>query len=292
MNRRRNTVIIVVVVIVLLCCCAATVAAAVVGLGLIPWRSQTSFSLDLDDIVASGIEAAATQSQRFAVEGRPLLDIDCPICDVEISGGPGSEVVVEATTHTWAAQRSAAEQGLDRIRVSFDQAGDEITVRVDMPAQTRWPGMRARVDLEISVPGDCDVRLDLDIANVDVRDVRGDIEVRADVGEVNLRDVAAREQLTVRTDVARVRLEGPISDGARYDIRTTVGEIALNLPSDSSFELDAESNVGSVTTEFDVEATREPQQFVGGRIEGTVGEAPTAQLRLQSELGSIRVDAD
>lgn len=295
-NRRAVWIIVVIVVLLLMCCCAVTVAGVGVGLGLFPWRWQTGFDFDFSDLTSPGVEATATMREQFTVEGTPLLDVDCPVCDVEISARPGATVEIKATAHAWAGDQAAAERSLERIDVSLTRQGERILIEVDMPQLQEWTGdwqeRRARVDLEITVPVRADLRLQLDVGDMEISGIEGRVDIQADVGQVVLKDVVARQSLKVRTDVARIRFEGPISEGVLYDMRSAVGDIALTLPASSSFELDAESNVGAVTCDFDVRGTQERKQVVGGRIQGTVGQSPTAEVRLQSEVGSIRINED
>ena len=294
MQGRRTVWIIVIVVLLLMCCCAVTVGG--LGLGLFSWSREAGFDLDVADFTGLGVEATATVREQFAVEGTPLLDVDCPVCDVEISAGPSAVVEIEATKHAWAGDRDAAERALDRIDVSLIQRDERILIKVDMPQLRQsggdWREKRARVDLEITVPQQTDLKLQSDVADVVVEGVEGQVDISTDVGQVELKDVVVRDSLKVRTDVARIRFEGVLGEGVRCDIRSDVGDIALTLPADSSFEVDAESNVGAVTCDFDVRGVQGRKQLVGGRIEGTVGENPTAKLKLQSEVGSIRIKED
>jgi hypothetical protein len=286
--------IIVIVVLLLMCCCAVTVGG--LGLGLFSWRREAGFDFDVADFTGLGVEATATMREQFAVEGTPLLDVDCPVCDVEISAGSGAVVEIEVTKHAWAGDRDAAERALDRIDVSLIQRDERILIKVDMPQLQQlggdWREKRARVDLEITVPQQTDLKLQLDIADVEVEGIEGQVDISTDVGQVELKDVVVRDSLKVRTNVARIRFEGVLGEGVRCDIRSDVGDIALTLPADSSFEIDAESNVGAVTCDFDVRGVQGRKQLVGGRIEGTVGESPTVELKLQSEVGSIRINED
>jgi hypothetical protein len=290
---RRTVWIIVVVVLLLLCCCAATVVGVGVGLGFLPWRYQGSWDFDWDDLNVPGVEVTATVQESFVVAGATLLDVECPVCNVQIGGRGGDRVEIEATKHAWSGSRSAAERQLDRIDVSLTQQGERILVKVDMP-QLSEPGFgkRANVDLEITVPEQTDLKVDLDVGDMEIEGVEGQVDIQAAVGLVDLKNVVVRDSLKVRTDVARIRFEGPLSAGALYDIRSDVGDIALTLPASSSFEVDAESNVGAVTCDFAVRGREGRKDFIGGRIEGTVGESPTAELRLQSDVGSIRISED
>jgi hypothetical protein len=283
--------IIVLIVVLMLCCCAAAVIGA--GVGLIPWSWQSSWDFDLDDLNIPGVRAMATMEESFVVEGTPLLDVQCPVCDVLVNGGSGDTVEIEATKSAWSGSGSTAQRQLDRIDVQFVQEGDRIRVKVDMPQLSESGlGKRASVDLRITVPRRTDLDLDLDIGDVEIVGVEGAMDIRADVGRVELEEVVARDSLRVRTNVARIRFRGPLTEGVRYDMRSDVGDIALTLPADSSFEIEAESNVGDVACDFAVEGTQGRKDLVGERIEGTVGESPTAELVLRSEVGSIRISEE
>jgi hypothetical protein len=298
MNRRRNTWIVVVVVCLLLCCCATAVVGGVGAiLGLIPWRWAGNLNIDNIRVGGIGVEATTTvDRQEFAVERDAALEVSCPVCDVQISAVEGSVIAVEGSLHAWGSDRQAAELALEDIEVSLSQEGGRVVAAVLMPNQNwgvNWRGQRgSRVDLEITVPRRTDLEMDVDVGTVEVEGIEGLIDVRADVGDLMLRDVVARDKFTVRTDVARVRFEGSLSEGVRYDIRSGVGEINVTLPADSSFELDAESNVGDVRSGFAVSGTEERKALVGGRISGTVGNAPTAELVLRSDIGAIWVNRD
>lgn len=291
--QRRTVWIIVVVALLLLCCCAVTVGGVAVGLGLLPWSWQGNWDFDIRDLNVPGVESRATMQESFVVEGTPLLDVECPVCDVQIRGSKGDTVVIEATKRAWSGSQDAAGRQLDSIDVTFTQRGDTVFVKVDIPqlggAQI---GRRASVDLKISVPQQTDLKFSVDVASVEVDGIEGQVDIRADVGEVILQDVVARDSLKVRTDVARIRFDGPLSEGVRYDMRSEVGDIALTLPAGSSFEVDAESNVGAATCEFAVSGVEGRKGLVGGRVEGTVGDNPTAALELRSEVGSIRIYED
>lgn len=295
---RRNTWIVVIVVCVMLCCCATAVVGGVSAiLGLIPWRWAGNLNVGDIRIDGIGVEATATlDRQEFVVEGDAALDVNCPVCDVQISALEGSSIAVEATVHAWGSDRQAAERALEDIEVSSSQEGGRVVVTVEMSPQawnTSWRGRRGgRVDLEITVPRRSDVELDVDVGTVTIEGTEGLVDVRVDVGDLLLRDVLARDSFTVRTDVARVRFEGALSEGVRYDMRSGVGEITVTLPVGSRFELDAESSVGDVKSEFAVSGTDERSGLVGGRIRGMVGDAPTAELVLRSDIGAIRVNRD
>jgi len=291
--QRRTVWIVVVIVFLMLCCCAVTVIGAGVGIGLLPWSWQSSWDFDFDDLNIPGVQATATMQESFVVDGTPLLDIECPVCDVKVVGDEGTTVEIEATKHAWSNTRSAAERQLDRIRIRFVQEDERVLVKVDMP-QLREPGFgkRASVDLRITVPWRTDLNVDLDIGDVEIGWIESELDLRVDVGQVDLKDVVAQDGLRVRTDVARIRFEGPLSEGVRYDMRSAVGDIALTLPAGSSFEVDAESNVGAVACDFPVRGTQSRKDFVGGRVEGTVGDSPTAELVLRSDVGSIRISED
>jgi len=290
---RRTVWIIVVVVVLSLCCCAVTVGGAAVGLGVFQRVWQGSWDFDLQDFNLPGVEARTTMQESFVVEGTPLLDVECSVCDVQIRGRQGETVEIEATKRAWSGSQDAAGRLLDDIDVTFTQRGDTVFVKVDIPHLSE-PGIvkRASVDLQISVPQQTDLKLNLDVAEVEIEGVEGQVDIRVDVGELILDDVMARDSLKVRTDVARIRFNGPLSEGVRYDIRSEVGDIALTLPAGSSFEIDAESNVGAATCEFAVRGVEGRKGLVGGRVEGTVGENPTAALELRSEVGSIRIYED
>ena len=300
MNRRRNGWIIAVVVLLLLCCCATTVAAVVVGMGALPWQWDWNgdFSLNLDDLRENwgyrGTEASTTVEELFVTDEQAVLEVKCPVCNIDVYPGTESEIAVEAVKRAWGSSEGAAERSRDRIDVYVSQQGDRVIVEVDMPqlTETRLVSKQARVDLSIAVPTETDLEIDLNVGEIEVWGIEGEVDIQVDVGRVDFTDVRASESLSVRTDVAQILFKGRLVAGAKYDLRSDVGEIVMTLPDDSSFELNAESDVGGVGIEFDMSNQDIQSAFVGAHMRGTVGEGPMADLRLRSNVGSIEIKKD
>ena len=283
-NRTLWIIVIVVLLLLLLCCCALVILG--LGLGFFAFEQSSSVS----DLGGSQVEATAIVQERFTVEGTPTLDVEYPVGDVVIAARQGAVVEIKATKRAWAQSQATAEQWLEEIELALTQQDERIVVRVDIP-EFGWRGEHPRVDLEIAVPSQTDLELRLNVGDVEVEGIEGQIDIQANVGQVELRDVIARHSLKVQTDVARIRFRGALSAGVRYEMRSEVGDIALWLPDDSSFEIDAQSDLGSVSCDFDVKGEQERESY-GERIKGTVGKAPTTELKLESSVGSIEVNRD
>lgn len=134
------------------------------------------------------------------------------------------------------------------------------------------------------------VRAETRTGIVESEDITGDISLSTRTGLVRARGVHGSVTATTRTGGIRLEdIDGAIqasstTGGVRYrgriahpaDISVSTGSIRLAVTPDSAFFLDAESGRGTVRSELDVDATREPDAG-----------APT--VRLRTDRGSIRI---
>jgi hypothetical protein len=262
-NQTRNTkplnIAIIVIAVLLLCCCLAAVGLAIGGVLTVPWSVVTN----------ARVEATEKIEKTFDVSTPVSLSVDVNVGDVVIRAGDGNEVRIYAVKHAWGKDRRQAEEYLDDFEVRLHQTmtGD-VEIEYETPRRLSRIGRTPSVDLEISVPRDTNLDLVINVGDTEVTGVRGAFEIESNVGDVTLRDVRFEEDSR---------------------IKSAVGDIELRLPPDSVFAFSAESNVGDIRVDFDIQNERSDKRVVGESVEGEIGTSPTAHVELHTNTGDIKI---
>lgn len=156
-------------------------------------------------------------------------------------------------------------------------------VRAAVEAKNRAGAVRVR-DIEGAVTAETRA------GEVQIRSVRGAVAAETRAGGIKIEEVTGDVTLQTRAGGIRLKdIDGAVQAGSRagevwyrgrirheVEISVRAGAIQLGVTPDSSFFLDAESGLGSVESELDVDGTQEPE-----------ADAPT--VRLRTGVGSIRI---
>ncbi len=270
-NRSRTTVVVVAVVAALAllacgCICSVTGVAILRGpqlaRALQPWSFVGGWRL-------GQVEATQALAERLAVGSPASLEIQAGVANVRIEPGDDGEVQITGSKHAWGSNRAQAEARLSEYRVDVRQTGDGTVV-----IETQAPGGLAggnspRVDLVIAVPRRTDVRAVLNVGALRVRGLEGEFDLSTSVGDVEALDVTLR---------------------ASSRVASNVGSVHVRLPADASFVLDARTQVGSLSSGFELAEPGEGRSLVGKSLSGSVGNAPSITLTLRTNTGDIRLE--
>jgi hypothetical protein len=88
--------------------------------------------------------------------------------------------------------------------------------------------------------------------------------------------------LALGTDSGEIYFSGSLSDEGMHQVETGFGKVHLVLPADAAFDLDAETDFGSIKTDFAVMVSDFEEQHMIGEVNGG---GPSLQIRTDS--GSI-----
>ena len=264
----------------LLCMCAATIAT------FAPRLSKSRFSL------VSGSHRRATEP--FATE----LHVDTPasltvinaVGNVTIHVGADDRISVRATKVARAASREDAQALLKRIAIHTESTPEGARIEVKLPENLHRRA--ANVDLEITVPRRTALDLQVGVGDVRVDGTEGDVRLRTDVGDVWLRDVTLVREGDVRTDVGDLHFTGRLPATGQTAFVARIGSIHVTLPTDSRFALDAETGVGTIHCQFDLQDKRSKRTTaLHWELHGRVGANPGGALTIRTQMGDIHVEA-
>lgn len=121
--------------------------------------------------------------------------------------------------------------------------------------------------------------------DVDGSDLKGSFHIKAGSGDIQLDDVLGDVQ--VATGSGDVAIDGTLEEDEEWRIRSGSGDVSIRFPRGSEFAWDLVTNSGDIACDFPL------SQEVGDerRLEGKVGVAPKASLRVSTGSGDISVRA-
>lgn len=205
---------------------------------------------------------AASETKSFKVAGIPDVQLETFDGAIEVHSWDRNEVEVEI-------ERRAMEQSLvDQIKVSAEQQGDRIVIKVTGPSDREFDGIQIgnhispTARLRVALPRQSQLAAKSGDGSVSVEDVNGKIILTTTDGSVRASRLAG--DITVRSGDGSIRMdrvEGKLDveteDGSigieakpsALRVRTTDGSIRLEVASESAMaeDWDVQTADGSVT---------------------------------------------
>lgn len=262
-----------------LCMCVATLATFAPRLG------KSRFTL----LTGSRIRVTEPFATELHVSPPASLTVVNPVGDVTIRVGADDRIAVQATKVAHATRREAARELLERIAIHTGSTRDGARIEVELPEGANRRS--ANVDLEITVPRRTRLDLQIEVGDVQVDGTEGNVRLRTDVGDVWLRDVALLEEGDVRADVGDLHFTGELPHEGQVTFVTRMGSIHVAVPSDSPFILNAETGVGTIHNQFDLEAEKSKRTpALHWELHGRAGANPKTTLTVHTKMGDIHVE--
>jgi hypothetical protein len=177
---------------------AVPALAAVTLRGVVPDDHPRAGWLDRYAEARQGPEQIDKVTQSFKVGADGSLDLTGISGDVRVTGGPGTEIHVEATKRVRHRDANEAKRQLNDLRVDMTHIGGRVEVRTVYPRRNNRGdrGLSARVDYVVTVP--------VGVA-VAVKSISGNVLVTAVRGEVRAETVSGDVEVSATPNVASAR---------------------------------------------------------------------------------------
>jgi DUF4097 and DUF4098 domain-containing protein YvlB len=254
---------------------AGTVAAALISAPAAAQVRETGARLD----ARFGTEFTETVSRTFPAAGPVTLNLSNESGDVVITGGPGSEVRVEAVKRVRQQSEPDARTLLQKFLVNITERNGVVEVRTEFPPEGGWAG---GVDYTITLPSSANVAVRIDRGDLQLANVRG--EVRASTVSGNIAGSSLgnlRSARTISGDVSLADIEGETVGAG-----TLNGDFAIrNLKAQS---IDVDVKAGQVRL-IDATCIDVYVAAVEGDVDYSGQLAKGGRYRLQSHSGSVRM---
>lgn len=129
-----------------------------------------------------------------------------------------------------------------------------------------------------------DLTTEANSGNISVSRSEGFIRAHATSGKITLQEVKGGVDVSASSGNVNLELV-EIKDNV--DVRVKSGSINIEIPDDSEFTFQADTNSGSIRTDFDDSLSFDRK---GDSAEGTVGSNPQYKITAKASSGSIRVN--
>ena len=230
---------------------------------------------------SEGIVARETKS--FKVAGTPDVQLETFDGSIEVHSWDRNEVEVEI-------ERRAMEQGLvDQIKVSAEQQGDRIVIKVTGPSDREFDGIQIGMHisptarLRVALPRQSQLIAKSGDGSVSVEDVNGTISITTKDGSVRASRLAG--DITVRSGDGSIRMD---RIEGKLDLETEDGSIGLEAkPS----VLRARTSDGSIRLEIAADAAMAEDwdiQTADGSVTLTLPSGFNGQLDAETRDGAVR----
>jgi len=240
-----------------------------------------SAALMLAATVTQSASAGRTETihRSYDTRATPRLSVENINGDLAIDGWDQNRIEISAVKQAPTSER------LDDLRVTMEQDGDDVTIRVEYPRQNNFTdGEGPRVDFTIHVPrGTRVARVEFVNGDVDISGVSGDVEASSVNGGISGEKLGGHVDLsTVNGGVKLLAVggAGPIR------LNSVNGDVTLILPKQFDARIVAGTLHGDITAidGIDVDA----KQFAGSSMRGVIGKG-TMKVDLNTVNGSIDV---
>jgi DUF4097 and DUF4098 domain-containing protein YvlB len=113
----------------------------------------------------------------------------------------------------------------------------------------------------------------------------GPLDLKTDFGDIEVRN-GAQVQLTLETSSGEIRFSGSLHTQGEHRVESDFGDVRLVLPADAAFDLDAETDFGSIDTDFAVTVSQFEEKHLVGEVNGG---GPS--LRINVSSGNITLES-
>lgn len=223
------------------------------------------------------------ETKTFKVAGTPDLHLDTFDGSIEVHSWDRSEIEVEI-------ERRAMEQSLiDEMKISAEQDGDKIIVKVTRPSRREFDGVQIGVNfsptarLRVALPRNSQITATSGDGSITVEDVSGKVTLNTSDGSVSASRVTG--EIFVRSGDGSIRMERV---EGKLDLETEDGSINLEAKptalrartADGSIRLDVETDT-AMSADWDV-------QTADGSVTLTLPQSFNAEIDAETRDGAVR----
>ena len=219
---------------------------------------------DFGDIRAEQVRGAV--SARSGSGGVTLVDLTHP-GDLVVETEFGDLLLREV-----AADSLTAQSGSGQIRVEGGEIGGALDLKTDFGDVTAV-GVNA-----------ASYRLTSGSGNLTLDGCGGPLNLQTDDGDIEVRN-AADAQRALTSNSGRILFSGSLRDHGEHRLESDFGDVRVVLPADAAFDLDAETEFGSIDSDFAVTVSEFEERHIVGEVNGG-----GALLWIKTGSGGISVE--
>ncbi|MDW8110621.1 MAG: DUF4097 family beta strand repeat-containing protein [Candidatus Bipolaricaulota bacterium] len=136
----------------------------------------------------------------------------------------------------------------------------------------------------IAVVGSAKVSADAGSGDIELREIAGDVQIDVGSGDVVLQEIGGN--IDVDTGSGDIRIDSGLGTGVRWQLETSSGDVSISLPAEARFALAVETSSGDIEVDFPLTVTGKLSKH---ELRGTVGDSPSAQIKIETSSGDVRI---
>lgn len=181
----------------------------------------------------------------------------------------------------------------------FGNHSDSVDINITLPASAITTASSANPNTASSTQSTAfTLNVTNSVGNISVNGLKGIFQLKDDIGDITVQQATLFDSTHVLTGTGNVTFNGsldttPLSNGStpRYKIQSETGNIDATLPGDTNVILDANTNYGSITGDFSINATPTDKaaNYYGPLNPNSSAGTPVAVLTLDVSTGNITV---
>jgi len=247
--------------------------------------SETSLQLATSsgDLAVSGVTGTAKLETSFGnievEEVRGLVSAQSDSGDITLIGlSEGGDLEAE-TNFGKLVLRDITADSLTAHSDSGDVQVEAVTLDGVLDLRTNFGKVTANGIRATSY------RLKSDSGSLTLDGCRGPLDLQTNFGDIEVRN-ATEAELTLKTDSGRIYFSGSLHAEGVHLVESGFGKVHLVLPADAAFDLDAETDFGSIKTDFAVTVTEFEEKHIVGEVNR--GGPP---LQIHTDSGDITLES-
>jgi DUF4097 and DUF4098 domain-containing protein YvlB len=138
--------------------------------------------------------------------------------------------------------------------------------------------------LTLDCSGSGDVALESDSGDLTLEGCSGSLDLQTEFGDIEVQG-ATDSELMLRTNSGQVYFSGSIRAEGEHRVESEFGDVHVVLPAGAAFDLDAETEFGSIKTDFAVTVSEFEEKHIVGEVNGG-----GSSLVVRTNSGSVTVE--
>ncbi len=251
-------------------------------------------------------------TKQVALPQLTAIQVHDPIGNITISVDANTTTpTVAYTKKVHAANNDDANNQFKNITVQVQPTGTgTLFVSASVPDSGSLLGNHnASVDLNITLPEGSNtttstsaptaplaLKLDMSIGNISVDGLSGNFQVKDDIGNITVRQAILSDGSHLQTGTGNVTFNGKLdttpgtnSTTVRYKLQSETGNVDATIPADTNVTLDANTNAGTITTDFpiNIQSSAGSATYYGPLNPGSSQGASQAVFSLNVSTGNV-----
>ena len=200
-------------------------------------------------------EAVTTETKTVAVSGVPTLDIENQIGKITVQPSSDNTLSYTVERHGWSFTSSTAQASADRMKFTVTQNGSMVTMKGEQPAGLlRFNiGNQNTMNITVNVPHGSIVKVIATLGQAIITNPDGSLDVTTNAGTIDVTGAKLGGPLNLHANAGAITFSGALAAGSSANtVLANAGGVTMTLDPSVKYNLNVKSDVGSVTSNFNV----------------------------------------